>query len=201
MQESKQLELALFDLDGTITFKNIFLAFTQFAVGKNTFLLRLITILPWLVLYYIGTISDTKLKSIFLKRFFAGVSVKELQNLSSEFNKKHMPELIKPTAMKKIKWHQACGHRVIVVSACIDCWVQEWCNMHNLELIGTQLETSNGYVTGRLITQNCSGQEKVIRLRNYLDISAYRHIYAYGDSRGDKDMLEIADEKFYQKFI
>lgn len=52
---------------------------------------------------------------------------------------------------------------------------------------------SFGYLTGRFITLNCYGQEKVKRL---LEIEPDRKEYilvAYGDSRGDKELLEFAD--------
>lgn len=49
-------------------------------------------------------------------------------------------------------------------------------------------------MNGRLSTKNCYGPEKVNRLKEVLgDLSDY-HITAYGDSYGDRDIMEIADK-------
>jgi len=32
------------------------------------------------------------------------------------------------------------------------------------------------------------------------NLSEYNTIYAYGDSRGDKELLGLADERFYKPF-
>ena len=42
--------------------------------------------------------------------------------------------------------------------------------------------------------------EKVRRVKERYNLDDYDHIYAYGDSRGDKELLELADEGFYQPF-
>ena len=64
--------------------------------------------------------------------------------------------------------------------------------------MATEIEVDgNGLLTGRFKTANCSGQEKVNRL---LEIEPHRedyYLYAYGNSTGDKEMLEMADEAFY----
>ena len=60
--------------------------------------------------------------------------------------------------------------------------------------IGTKVEVDpGGKLTGRFLTKNCYGPEKVNRL---LEIEPDRRkyfLYAYGDSRGDKEILEFAD--------
>jgi phosphoserine phosphatase len=67
-------------------------------------------------------------------------------------------------------------------------------------LIGTKLEVKDGILTGQLATKNCYGSEKVRRIREIYNIDECEHIYAYGDSRGDKELLDFADESFYQFF-
>jgi len=69
-----------------------------------------------------------------------------------------------------------------------------------MEIISTRLETKDGLLTGNFATPNCYGPEKVRRIREVVDLSAYQTVYAYGDSRGDREMLEIAHEKGYRVF-
>ncbi len=46
--------------------------------------------------------------------------------------------------------------------------------------------------------KNCNGREKVKRIKNEYDIESFDKIYAYGDSNGDKPMLEMADIKYFR---
>jgi len=63
-----------------------------------------------------------------------------------------------------------------------------------VKVLGTQIEVIDGRLTGRFLTPNCYGQEKVRRILTlHPDRSAY-HLTAYGDSRGDREMLAFADE-------
>ena len=67
-------------------------------------------------------------------------------------------------------------------------------------ILGTSVETSGGRLTGRFSTANCYGAEKVRRLLAlYPDRATYR-LTAYGDSRGDRELLAFADEAHYKPF-
>ena len=87
---------------------------------------------------------------------------------------------------------KASGAEILIVSASIDNWVQPF--FPSVTVLGTQIEVANGLLTGRFLTPNCYGQEKVRRiLALHPDRSAY-HLTAYGDSRGDRELLAFADE-------
>ena len=67
-------------------------------------------------------------------------------------------------------------------------------------MVGTKVEVRNGRLTGRFLTYNCYGVEKVRRiLRIYPNPDDYEFI-ALGDSRGDREMLAFADERYYKPF-
>ncbi len=71
---------------------------------------------------------------------------------------------------------------------------------NGLELIATKFEIENNKISGKLLTKNCYGQEKVNRIRKQYNLNDYNHIYAYGDSKGDKEMLELANFSFFKPF-
>ena len=55
-------------------------------------------------------------------------------------------------------------------------------------------------MTGNFLSRNCYGEEKVRRL---LELEPNRNsyiLYAYGDSKGDKELIEFADKGWYNKF-
>ena len=82
----------------------------------------------------------------------------------------------------------------------MECWVKPWCDKNNIDLISTRLEVKDNKLTGKFATKNCYGREKVNRVKEAYDLSQYNHIYAYGDSRGDRELLALADESFYKPF-
>jgi phosphatidylglycerophosphatase C len=55
-------------------------------------------------------------------------------------------------------------------------------------------------LTGRISGLNCHGQEKVRRIKESFPLDQYQEIYAYGDTSGDKPMLDLATHRFYKPF-
>jgi HAD superfamily phosphoserine phosphatase-like hydrolase len=102
--------------------------------------------------------------------------------------------------MDKIAWHKEQGNKVVIVSASMECWLKPWCDKHNLELIATKIEIKEDVLTGKFLTKNCHGIEKVNRINKIYVLSEYDYIYAYGDSSGDRELLSLANEKFYKPF-
>jgi HAD superfamily phosphoserine phosphatase-like hydrolase len=102
--------------------------------------------------------------------------------------------------MEKIRWHQAQGDKVVIVTASMEAWLKKWCEHHGVDLVATQLEVQAGKITGRFATKNCYGMEKVNRIKERYNLPEFGLVYAYGDSRGDKEMLELAAVRHYRVF-
>ena len=65
-----------------------------------------------------------------------------------------------------------------------------------------KFEVEDGKLTGRFKSNNCYGKEKVHRIAEALksfERSEYE-IEAFGDSRGDKEMLAFADKGHFKPF-
>ena len=94
----------------------------------------------------------------------------------------------------------------MIVSASIDNWVKPFFenlsnqNNRSILILGTQIEVKDGLLTGRFLTKNCYGQEKVNRIMALYPHRENYHLTAYGDSRGDKELLAFADESHYKPF-
>ncbi len=86
--------------------------------------------------------------------------------------------------------HVADGHRVVIVSASIDCYLDPIADALGVEVACTRLHFDDGRFTGRFDGPNCRGDEKVLRLQA-LGVDG-RHLTAYGDSSGDDAMLRFA---------
>ena len=193
-------KIAFFDFDGTITTDDSLLKFIRFVVGDRRFLLGLVVLSPMLVLYKLKLIPNYKAKQYMLSWFFKGMSKDSFLKVANEYSLVHIDKILRPKAIEKINWHKNQGHKVVVVSASIECWLRPWCEKNGLELIATKLEIKDDIVTGKLLSKNCYGVEKINRIKEIYNLKDFEYIYSYGDSSGDKQMLELAHEKFYKPF-
>ena len=192
------MALALFDFDGTITSKDSFGSFIRFAVGRKKFIIGVIRLTPMLIAYALGFVRMWRAKERVSECFFRGWDAADFQSLASTYAREHLPGYIRDHALERIKWHKQNGDTVVVVSASIDLWLADWCAVHDVDLIATKLEVKDGLVTGRFLTKNCSGKEKVRRIEERYSLKDFDYIYAYGDTPGDKAMLDLAHEKYYR---
>jgi phosphatidylglycerophosphatase C len=196
----KKPALALFDFDGTITSRDTLLEFIQHSKGRFAFLTGFLLLSPLLVAMKFRLIPNWKVKEWVLKMFFYRTSIESFNLACQEFSRKRLPNLLRRKALDEIVAHKKKGHRVVVVTASAENWIRKWADENEVELLATQLETENGRLTGKICGRNCHGQEKVERIRKHITLSDYSSIYAYGDSRGDREMLELGTHSYYKPF-
>jgi len=193
-------KLALFDFDGTITDSDSLIGFIRFVVGDIKFLRGLVSLSPMLIKYKLGFISNDKAKEHMLTYFFRGIDTKTFNQYAKEFSLTYIDKILRTEAMDKITWHQSLGHDIVIVSASMRCWLHPWCDRHKMQLISTELEVVDNKITGKFGTKNCYGVEKERRVKALYDLESYEYIYAYGDSKGDKELLSLGDESHYKPF-
>ncbi|HEX2607225.1 MAG TPA: HAD-IB family phosphatase [Flavisolibacter sp.] len=99
--------------------------------------------------------------------------------------------------MHKLK---AAGYTIVIVSASPENWIRYWAASQQIQLMGSRLEERDGKITGILTGKNCHGEEKVSRIRSQFNLNDYEEIHAYGDTSGDKPMLQLAHKAFYKPF-
>ena len=185
------MKVYAFDFDGTLTTRDTLLEFIRFACGTTRFLLGFLLYSPLLVLMKLRLYSNGKAKQKVFAHFFKGMTISEFDALCQDFASTHR-HLLRPEVVSQLEQALSDGAEVLVVSASIDNWVQPF--FPKVKVLGTQIEVIDGRLTGRFVTPNCYGQEKVRRiLALHPDRSAY-HLTAYGDSRGDREMLAFADD-------
>ena len=157
----------------------------------------------WLVAYRVKIVSNQAAKQRILTWFFGGTPLDTFQETCHRFATTAIPNLIRPKALKEIRLLQEKGVVVVIVSASPANWLQPWTDQMGTSLLATRLQTSGGSpikITGKIRDRNCHGEEKVRRIRETYDLSAYETILAYGDSKGDKPMLALATNSFFKPF-
>jgi phosphatidylglycerophosphatase C len=195
-------KLYVFDFDGTLTTRDTLIAFIRFARGTTWLLRCLLRLLPWLVLMKLHLADNGRTKERLFSLCFKGMELATFNDLCSRFAVAASHRIIRQDTWDVMQKAIAGGSRVFIVSASIDNWVKPFFNsMGSVTILGTQIETKDNRLTGRFLTPNCYGAEKVRRLKEAVPgLTSNRRQYdviAFGDSRGDKEMFEYADESYY----
>lgn len=125
------------------------------------------------------------------------MSLDEFDSHCQQFAASHH-SLLRPLGIAAITQAQQEGAEVVIISASIDNWVQPF--FPSVKVLGTQVEVRDGRLTGRFLSSNCFGQEKVNRLLTVYPQRSDYHLTAYGDSKGDRELLAFADESYYKPF-
>ena len=155
---------------------------------------------PFLILLKLGVVPNWRAKEIVISYFFNGDTLDEFQEKADKFSQSKIPSMVRSNALNTLKQHQEKEHLVVIVSASAENWLGKWATDKNVDLIGTRLEVIDNKITGRLLGKNCYGPEKVTRLKQRYNLDEFDEIYAYGDSRGDRELMKIATHPFYKVF-
>jgi HAD superfamily hydrolase (TIGR01490 family) len=194
-------KLVLFDFDGTITSHDSLAEFLLFYKGRTKFLLGTLILSPVIALYFLKLIPNWKGKQIVFRWFWGGDDLRQFNARCREFSARILPKIIRPQAMAVIREYlKSPGTTVAVVSASAENWIGPWCDDMGIVCVATQLDVTNGKLTGNICGANCYGPEKVKRIEKLFMLSEYEEIVAYGDSAGDREMFAIAHQHHYKPF-
>ena len=193
-----------FDFDGTLTTSDTLLEFIKYAKGTSRFLMVFLKYSPLLVLMKLHLYPNWKAKQQIFAHLFAGMRIEKFDALCRGFAEESQ-HLLRPKGITLMHEALVAGAQVFIVSASIDNWVRPFFDIRNLkgvQVLGTQIEVEDGKLTGNFKSNNCYGKEKVHRIAEALkpfERSEYER-EAFGDSRGDKEMLAFADKGHFKPF-
>jgi len=184
--------IAAFDFDGTLTVRDSFIAFLTWSMPTTRLAVALIRLTP-ACLAYLLLRDRGRLKAATIRVLLGRVPRIELQAQARAFAIEMADKLLRPDARAAWARHRADGYRLVIVTASPEDIVAPFARGLGADLlIGTRLKIdSQGRLTGALDGPNCRGPEKVRRLHQAfgpdLDLAK-----AYGDTRGDREMLAAA---------
>lgn len=190
-----------FDFDGTLTRRDTFLVFARFAKGTSQTFFAIMLMLPLLVMMKLRLYPNWRAKQQLFSLLFRGMAIDQFDETCRRFAAENQ-NLLRPKGLQTIERAIGEGSKVVVITASIENWVKPF--FHDLSgdirIEGTRIDVRNGKLTGKFLTKNCYGREKLKRIKKlYPARSSYRLI-AFGDSKGDSHLLRYADEKHYKPF-
>jgi phosphatidylglycerophosphatase C len=192
--------LALFDFDGTVTTKDSFVDFFVFVYGLKKIISLFVLFFPFIFLYFLKLYPGQKLKELFFSRLIKGWTAEKFEREASAYYREKMPSILKDSALEQIRLYKRSGAKLAIVSASAYQWLKPFANDFGMDLIATELEIKDGVFTGKIEGKNCHGQEKVNRILKKYELSDFDTVFAYGDSSGDREMLDLATSGFYRVF-
>jgi len=195
---AKKKIIAVFDFDGTLTTKDTLLDFIQFSRGKVRLLLGCLLFLPLIILMKLRLYPNGKCKQLFFSWFFKDMPYAQFKSLCQDYQGRVANFLRNSTLLKLKELHEKDAD-IYVVTASIEDWTIPICEQLGVKaVLGTKIEVDeNGIITGSFSGKNCYGKEKVLRLLEKVPDRQNYCLYAYGDSRGDYEMISFADFGFF----
>jgi phosphatidylglycerophosphatase C len=183
-----------FDFDGTITSKDTLRLFLTRIRSRRELAGTFLRHAPHVALALQGGRARDRAKALICLDVLGGLTRAEAEGAAAETAGVVERSFIRTDASARIRWHQAAGHRVIVVSASFEAYVKiVAANLGIDEVLATKWEVdpANDVLTGRLAGANVRGDAKVDLIAGHL-AGPCNLAYAYGNSSGDTAMLATA---------
>lgn len=192
--------IVAFDFDGTLTVRDSFNAYLRWRVPSGRFNQGLLRLTPALAGYALKR-DRGRLKAAAIQEFLAGKTPAEVGAEAQAFCDSVWDGFMRPDALECWKGWKIKGARMVIVTASPAITVEPFARRLNADdLLGTRLKLdAQGRIAGPLAGENCRAMEKVVRLRERFgpDVTLAA---AYGDTSGDAEMLQIAEEAGFRRF-
>lgn len=186
--------VAAFDVDNTLTVRDCVVPFMRTAAGSARLMKVMLSDLGE-TFQNVRRRDRDALKAKFVAGVFAGKNADEIDALGVQFASKVADKWLRSDVATRMRWHQEQGHVVILVSASLGAYLHPLGDLLEVDaVLCTELEEVDGVLSGNLIGKNCRGEEKVLRVQKWREeagIDMQDLVYAYGDSSGDKQLLEL----------
>jgi phosphatidylglycerophosphatase C len=188
---------AVFDLDGTVTWGDTFLAYLRYLLCRRPDRLPYCLGLPAsFAAFALGYLSNDALKQRLLTAAASGCGRDEIEAHAAVFAMRCIGDGMKPAALTRIDSHRKQGHRLILASAALDLYVPALGKALGFdEVVCTRAAWRDDVVSGELDGPNLRGEAKLAAVRHALGGSGrpVAPVFAYSDHHSDLPLLCFAD--------
>jgi len=193
---------ALFDCDGTLYSAQFGRGLLKYAAEHRRMGAVWAYYAAILLPYTLGKISFTKderyLRPVIanLARLAQGMSEKEGEDLFAWVTHNYLLPTQRPEVIARLREHQSQGHAVVLVSGAFVPTLALLAQSLNITgYVGTQVEVSNGYYTGRIVPPVITGRDKDHYTREFFVTHKievhWDASYAYADSITDLGLFGL----------
>lgn len=197
--------LAIFDVDFTITKRETLLEFYLFMIKKRPVsILHAPLSLISSFLFITGLMDAKRTKEIFIS-FINGIDEAEMDSIVNEFYDKRLSKIFYDDAISEIRKLKSEGFKIYLISASAEFYLNTLYNIKEVDkVIGTVFLKSAGRYRNKIAGENCKGDEKVSRLKNYLreeNIEVdFENSYMFSDSLSDLPLFNLVGNPYLINF-
>jgi phosphatidylglycerophosphatase C len=187
--------LALFDLDGTLTWRDTLLPFLLGFLGRRPHRALGLWRLPFALGSYWQDRDRGALKSRVIRMVMGGERRAVIDAWAEAFVVNLKPKRrFRPLALAVVEAHRAAGDRLVLMSASPDLYVPLIGRLLGFErTVCTEIEWRGDRLDGHLKTANRRGEEKLRCMTWLREQYPALPIIAYGNSASDLDHMRHAD--------
>ena len=198
--QSKQ-GIAVFDVDGTLLRGDCLWMAARRARSPVAQLLAAVICSPQVIGKQLRLISTGQLKQKVISAYGICEAVNHAAAVGQDpWLLNQLKKQIRSEALMRLREHQRRGDRVLLCSASPRLLLQPLADWLGVELLCTELESGDMGWLPKLASPNCKGPEKVRRLVEHLGPLDGVTTEAYGDSKGDRELLQTATIPHYRSF-
>jgi phosphatidylglycerophosphatase C len=190
------VQLAVFDLDGTITRRDTLLPYVMgFPMSTPRKLLGVLVFVGSLFLFVIGLLDHGQLKSAFIRCTLGGQTRARINAWTTDFVPGVLEHGVFADALSRIAQHRAEGARLVLMSASTDLYVPVIGRALGFDdVICTGVQWNGDRLEGHLSTPNRRGSEKTRCFEALRKVHPGLVTAAYGNAGSDLEHMQLADQ-------
>jgi len=196
------MNLILFDFDKTLTFTDTLLPLSLHLLKRTGKRYNYIKLIYNYLLFRLSLRDEDVVKKNFCSILVQGKSVNQIDVIVKDFYTEYSGRLFNPVTLKILTSEVNKGNHCFIISSNFSFFLQPLTNIFHINGVeSTTAEVRNDIYTGLISGHNYSKQEKWERAVKLKTEFTYNEIAAYGDSRGDYEMLNNSDKAYLIKLI
>lgn len=194
----QQRRLAVFDLDGTITYRDTLWPYVRgFLQDSCRSQWRLLRVIPAVLGFAAGRADHGDVKSAFIRTTLGGALRADLQAWTARFVDDIVMHRCFAAALAAVAGHRARGDALVLMSASTDLYVPAiGQRLGFTDTVCTGVRWNGERLDGRLSTPNRRGEEKVHCFEALKARYPGLPTVAYGNASSDLPHLRLADQAF-----
>lgn len=189
-------KIAFFDIDKTLIYGDSLHSLLRYGCKKWPVYLFLLPLIPFAALLHVTKLlSREKFKYFFYKP----LEKFEEEDYEYFFDKYILSRKIEKSFSQLVSLKEQ-GYYIVLVTASAYAYMRIWKSRgYADEVIGTQVEEKNGFYSGKIVSKNCAGKEKVVRIKELFEKKNieidYENSIGFSDSDKDIPMLNLVSTR------
>ncbi len=193
------IQAALFDIDGTLTtgedFWDVLIYSPKVSLARRTQLYAKTVPIYALVKGHLANQARFRSRWVhYMAGLMRGWEAAEVDALCNDIVRERLVPGLRPDVVRLLNGHKAAGHPVLLVSTMFESIVRGLAQHLGADVgIGTPVEMHDGYCTGCVVGETCSGTQKAQYVQRYFETHtpelSLAACAAYADSQSDVPFL------------